>query len=360
MRDLSTEVILKIIDLLPTELDKFSFASTSIRHWGICSSPTDRVLNLNANITALQLRKHRVVIVQDQYYHKNYLKHVFHHASHLKTIILDDRSQCSFKFALMLLHSADVEKKIKFVVPEKFERKFKIIVEEDQMSHTDQEESLTSSSTTILRDMVRSPVDQLFDKEAYNEWQPNINDNDLMAKTDLNAAEADEIVNEYGLQMMESVVILDGYWFLTTSCSMFVHNNSHIDDCADLSRVGHQAQAVAFIRRKTRLGKDYFELTYRFGYMEALATSGFFGSVDDASFTPFLGSALRELPTSITASLRIISTHLIFVATEQQQYLCKNRILNQYCKLHAVNNWGFLQPKIRGHCLFACKPVVIL
>jgi hypothetical protein len=56
--------------------------------------------------------------------------------------------------------------------------------------------------------------------------------------------------------------------------------------------VGHQEKAVAFIRRKTRPGKDYFELTYRFGYVELLATSGFFGSVDGTSFFPFLGSSI--------------------------------------------------------------------
>lgn len=59
-----------------------------------------------------------------------------------------------------------------------------------------------------------------------------------------------------------------------------------------------------------RFEKDYFELTYRFGYVELLATSGFFGSVDD----PFLGSSVQELPATITTNFQTISTYVIFIS----------------------------------------------
>lgn len=36
-----------------------------------------------------------------------------------------------------------------------------------------------------------------------------------------------------------------------------------VADCADPSQVGNQDEAVAFIRRKTRIGKDFFELRCR-------------------------------------------------------------------------------------------------
>jgi hypothetical protein len=98
---------------------------------------------------------------------------------------------------------------------------------------------------------------------------------------------------------------------------------------------------VAFIRRKTKLGKDHFELTYRFGYVELLATSGFFGSEDGTFFSPFLGSSVQELPAAITKSFQTISTNVIFIAIEQKEYICKSRIINQYYKLNAKNNWGF-------------------
>lgn len=84
-----------------------------------------------------------------------------------------------------------------------------------------------------------------------------------------------------------------------TSFSLFIHNNAKIDDCADLFKIGYQARAVTFMRRKTRLGKDYFNLTYRLEYLELLGTSGFFGSVDGEYFFPFLGSPIQELPVAI-------------------------------------------------------------
>lgn len=111
------------------------------------------------------------------------------------------------------------------------------------------------------------------------------------------------------------------------SFSCFIHNNKQIDDCADLSRVGHQEKAVAFIRRKTRFGKDHFELTIRFGYVELLATSGFFGSVNGSFLSPFLGSSIRELPDSITGSFQTISSNVIFTNIQKKEHSCKPKIL---------------------------------
>jgi hypothetical protein len=82
-------------------------------------------------------------------------------------------------------------------------------------------------------------------------------------------------------------------------------------------------------------------LTYWFGYVELLAASGFFGSVDGTFFYPFLGPSVQELPATITTSFQTISTNVIFIAIEQKEYICKNRIMNQYYKLNAKNNCGF-------------------
>ncbi|KAI7880263.1 uncharacterized protein EV154DRAFT_524010 [Mucor mucedo] len=157
---------------------------------------------------------------------------------------------------------------------------------------------------------------------------------------------------EYGPQLVESVIIL----VFMTRFSCFIHNNHQIDDCADLSKVGHQEKAVALIRRKTRLGKDYFELTYRFGYVELFATSGFFGSVDGTFFSPFLGSSVQELPATITISFRTVSTNVIFIAIEQKEYVCK-RIMNQYYKLHAKNNWGFYSKRDEDNSFSPANPI---
>ncbi|ORE13437.1 hypothetical protein BCV71DRAFT_278083 [Rhizopus microsporus] len=379
-KNLPTEVLLSVLNLLLSELDKFSFAFVNKRHWRICSSPTADTLKLERSITALQLRKYCAFI------------HIFLHASSLHTITLDNRQKCTFDFALFLLRSANMNKKVTFIVPERFERRFKCIVEEDEMDHvtirisgdeqlidiakivtpeavrTQAERAktilkrdyyLANKEAIVMKDnlshMIASPINRFFNSKEHRVWKNDFGDDLLMKKTDLDAVEASRIVNEYGPKLVESVVILENHWFFMTSFSCFIHNNHQIDDCADLSKVGHQEKAVAFIRRKTKLGKDYFELTYRFGYVELLATSGFFGSVDGTFFSPFLGSSVQELPVAITKSFQTISTNVIFIANEQKEYICKNRIINQCYKLNAKNNWGFYSKS----CI-ACNQVLCI
>lgn len=393
-KNLPTEVILSVLNVLPSELDKFSFAFVNRRHWRICSSPTADILKLERSITALQLRRYCILIAQDIYYDKKYMKHVFLYATKLHTITLDNRQRCTFDFALFLLRSANISKKVTFIVPERFERKFKCIVEEEEMDHVTIKVSgneqpiditkivtpeavriqaeraknilkrdyyLANKETMVMKDnlshMIASPINRFFNSKEYRVWKNNFGDDLLMKKTDLDAVEASRIVKEYGPKLVESVVILENHWFFITSFSCFIHNNPQIDDCADLSKVGHQEKAVAFIRRKTKLGKDYFELTYRFGYVELLATSGFFGSVDGTFFSPFLGSSVQELPTAITTSFQTISTNIIFIAIKQKEYICKSRIMNQYYKLNAKNNWGFYSKRYEDNGFSPANPL---
>ncbi|CEI90773.1 hypothetical protein RMCBS344292_05085 [Rhizopus microsporus] len=287
-----------------------------------------------------------------------------------------------------------MNKKVTFIVPERFERRFKCIVEEDEMDHvtirisgdeqlidiakivtpeavrTQAERAktilkrdyyLANKEAIVMKDnlshMIASPINRFFNSKEHRVWKNDFGDDLLMKKTDLDAVEASRIVNEYGPKLVESVVILENHWFFMTSFSCFIHNNHQIDDCADLSKVGHQEKAVAFIRRKTKLGKDYFELTYRFGYVELLATSGFFGSVDGTFFSPFLGSSVQELPVAITKSFQTISTNVIFIANEQKEYICKNRIINQCYKLNAKNNWGFYSKRYEDNGFSPANPL---
>lgn len=128
------------------------------------------------------------------------------------------------------------------------------------------------------------------------------------------------------------MVIIEGYWFFITSLSIFIHNNPQMDDCADYSKFGYQTSPVAFIRRKTSMGKDYFEMTIRLSYMELLANNGFFGSLDGISFTPFLGSSLPNLPNAITLNINTSSSYSIFIPKTICQQVHQERILNQYFK----------------------------
>ncbi|CAO3620660.1 unnamed protein product [Mucor hiemalis] len=113
-------------------------------------------------------------------------------------------------------------------------------------------------------------------------------------------------------RFVESVTIIDNHWFFITSFSVFIHD-SKLDDCADTSRVGLQLSAVAFIRKKTRTGKDYFEFTLRFNNVELLATSGFSGCVDDDTIAAFVGSSVQGLPKSIIERYDTLSSAYIFI-----------------------------------------------
>lgn len=49
----------------------------------------------------------------------------FLHATGLHTMIVDNRRKRTFDFGLLLLRSANVNKKVVYIVPERFKRKFK-------------------------------------------------------------------------------------------------------------------------------------------------------------------------------------------------------------------------------------------
>lgn len=117
-----------------------------------------------------------------------------------------------------------------------------------------------------LDHMIASPINRFFNSKEYFLWKNDFGGDSLMKKTDLNAVEVKRIVNEYGPKFVESAIVLENYWF-----SCFIHNNLQINDRADFSKVGYHEKAIAFIRRKTRLGKDYLKSTYRLGYVELLA-----------------------------------------------------------------------------------------
>lgn len=218
-------------------------------------------------------------------------------------------------------------------------------------------QTIEDQHSNDLDRIISTTVGQFFDAKEYRVWNNDFSNDSMMMKTDLNAEGASAMVCEYGPQFVESVVVLKKHWFFMTSFSCFIHNNKQIDDCTDLSRVGHQDKAVALIRRKTRFGKDYFESTIRFGYVELLATSGFFGAVDGSFISPFLGSSVRELPVSITGSYQTTSTDVIFISIEQKEYRCKPRILNQYYKRHSTNDWGFYSKKFEDNNFSPANPL---
>lgn len=132
--------------------------------------------------------------------------------SHNYGIMLGNRVECKFEFAIMLLGSVDTNKKVTFVVPEAFARKFRFIVEEDSMPHVaikikgDHQQSDNKSKE--LGDIISSPVGQFFDCKEYRVWNNDLSKNSMMKETDLNAVEASAMVNGYGPRFIEQWL----YW----------------------------------------------------------------------------------------------------------------------------------------------------
>ncbi|KAI9254689.1 hypothetical protein EDC94DRAFT_642032 [Helicostylum pulchrum] len=124
---------------------------------------------------------------------------------------------------------------------------------------------------------------------------------------------AKSLVQEVGATLVESVLVLKGYWFLITSFSIFLHGTGTIDDCADKSRFGFQEKPIAFIQRKTGFGSSSFELILRFGNFEALANGG---------------SALQKLPNEPTGSVDTPKNNHIFINKGQKEFVTENRIFN--------------------------------
>lgn len=122
---------------------------------------------------------------------------------------------------------------------------------------------------------------------------------------------------------MENAVILDDYWFFCTCFSIFIH--SKVDGCADASRVGMQERIVSFIRKKTRTGKDYFELTARFLNVELFVKSGFFGHLKSKTVA---SSSYKEKGLVLMHPLFLESKNHVQVATSSLLRIMVNKCLS--------------------------------
>lgn len=245
----------------------------------------------------------------------------------------------------------------KVKTPEHIQRQIEIIKRSLKLDYYK-----NSKSKAIMKNnlghILACSVNRFFETTKYHDlWLNYQNDTLMRESNDLSADEATCLVKKYCPQFVESVVVLANHWFFITSFSPFIHNNFKVDDCADRSVISYQSNPIAFIRRKSQYGKDYFELTIRFGYVELVATSGFFGSVDGRFYTAFLGSSLHNLPELITANFNTSSTSMIFVSIQQNQYTLKNRIMNQYLKTHSVSKWGYYSKKFEEQGFTPANPL---
>lgn len=116
-----------------------------------------------------------------------------------------------------------------------------------------------------------------------------------------------------------------------------------------MSRVGFQEEMVSFILKKTRSGRDYFELTTRFLDVELLVTSGFFfGRVESNKVRVFFGSAIPNLSASITNRYDTVSSKTIYIPDVAVLATKVPRLLNQYVKNYAFSS----NKKLSTSCCF--------
>ncbi|KAG1138510.1 hypothetical protein G6F37_010456 [Rhizopus arrhizus] len=377
MEQLPANIILTILNLLPNQSSKFSFASATKQNWRICSAPASQEFKLNKRITALELCKCRYLIIRNQFYNLDYLQFVIRNAPNLSSVKLEEREMCTREFIIHLIAGC-YSKKVQFVVPFRYQKSFESVVQYlkatnisvqgygKEIEERKEEEELEEGEEEL--EEVEEKLEE--GEEKLEEGEEKLEEGEEDAKeeeeTDISKMKTPEHiqrqleiikrdlkldyyknskVNKYCPQYVESVLILANHWFLVTSFSSFIHNNPKVDDCADKSIIRYQSNPIAFIRRKSQYGKDYFELTIRFGYVELVVTSGFFGSVDGKFYTAFLGSSIHNLPELITTNFNTTSTSMIFVSVQQKHYILRNRIMNQYLKLHSVNRWGHYSKK---------------
>lgn len=157
----------------------------------------------------------------------------------------------------------------------------------------------------------------------------------LRESNNFNTDETTRLIRKYCPRFVESVVILTRRWLFVISFFPSIYNNPKVDDIADRLIVSYKNNLIAFIQRQSQYGKDYFELTIQFGYVELVVTSGFFSSVDNK----LLGSSLHNLHKLITINFNASSTSMAFGYIQKKDHIIKNRIMNQYFKSHSVNKW---------------------
>ncbi|GAA5806758.1 hypothetical protein MFLAVUS_000106 [Mucor flavus] len=373
--NLPQEVILRVIDKFLNVKDSISFATCNKAIWSLATLPRRKALVLKNHSNVIQIRRAKEIIIENRYYHPDFIKHVLKYAINLNHIKFE---KANYKIAFIQLFMA-INQKCKLTVPAKDLILFQVVANDNCNKHIDIDTvnyggksvermktpeivekdveeykqnqkkkyfEQAEKGTIIMKDnlsdiLLNHHNNQLFDTKQYSIYN-NIHQTNVVLMTgctDITEQQADELITELCPRFVEFVVVLDGYWFFCTSFCTFIHSRS-VDDCADSSLVNAQNEAVSYIRKKTRFGLDFFELTVRFSKVELLATSGFFGPIEGHTITAFFGSSIRKLPTSITDTYKTVVSKEIFIPTAKA-FTKDIRLLNQYIKTHSARQWMF-------------------
>lgn len=378
LENLPLELIIRIGGLL-NERTRTELALTSKSLFQAFTYPSDELYPLKGSISTIDLYKVKHMLIENRHYQQRLVNHVLNHAPNLEILFFAHRKTFHVEFIRMFLNVRK-DKLLVYTVPEDSAARFQILTEYEGLSNITisseanlkldvaddaivTPEHINRHIQMIKRDMKRNffytdkekvrlktelshqlPLfcNQLFQTKNYTLLSMERFDVKLMDKeTKLDLSQAKQLVKEVGPAFVESVIILQEHWFLVTSFSLFIHDPNRVDDCADKSRFPYQNKPVAFVQRKTNYGTSSFELVFRIGYVEVLANSGFIGSTSSTKLIPFVGSALQQLPGTISTSIETSTTEQIFISKAQKSYETGNRIINQYYKDTSTLPWQF-------------------
>ncbi|KAG2217777.1 hypothetical protein INT45_011834 [Circinella minor] len=169
--------------------------------------------------------------------------------------------------------------------------------------------------------------------------------------------QANGLVDKYASQYLESIIMFDDYFLNPISIDVYWHNDSTLDDCADAAPTLYEQSTKAIIKEhKATTGAYYYESSIKIGYLELVVTGGFVGNSNYDKVTPFLGSSITCLPSSLKSGNKEASA--IKRRMISPKYISSNRHLRQYSKIGARYKWSFQSSRFVLAGLYPLNPLV--
>ncbi|KAI7904722.1 uncharacterized protein BX663DRAFT_550363 [Cokeromyces recurvatus] len=333
--NLPQEVILRVIDKFLNVKDSINFVTCKKTIWSIAILPRRKALVLKNHSDVIQIRRAKEIIIENRYYHPDFIKHVLKYAINLNHIKFE---KANYKIAFIQLFMV-INQKCKLTVPATDLNLFQVVVKDNCNEYIDID-TVNHGGKSVKR--IKTP------EMGINIMKDNLSD--ILLNHHNNQLFDTEQYSIYNNLHQTNVVLMT---------FLYIHSQS-VDDCADSSRVNAQNEAVFCICKKTRFGLDFFELTVRFSNVELLATSGFYGPIEGHTITPFFGSSIQKLPTSITGAYNTVASKEVFIPTTAKAFTKDVRLLNQYIKTHSARQWMFLSKKFKSKGYIPHHPLSFL
>lgn len=176
---------------------------------------------------------------------------------------IKDNDNVLVKVEVELLGKADERRARRMKTPELIEEEVEEFKSMRKMKYMKKESSviimeddLSSVLTAINKKLNKTEEYEVFERDTLNTQEEFEG-----------TAAVQSYIQDVSQTFIEFAAIMKNHWFLCTSFCTFLHVPA-LDDCADFSKVKVGNNLVCLIRKKTRFGKDYFELTLRINNIE--------------------------------------------------------------------------------------------